>query len=170
MRRPPPVNIEKVLNQNDFIVSRTDTRGIITYGNEIFIEMSEYSEEELLGAPHSILRHPDMPRIVFKLLWDTIAAGQEIFAYVKNLSKSGKYYWVYANVTADYDARGNIIGYYSVRRKPNEKAVPIVADVYDSLLKAEEKGGMDASGVAFTEFLQQQGVSYDELANTLQKL
>ncbi len=170
MKRPPPINFEKKLNPNDFIVSRTDTRGIITYGNEIFIAMSEYSEEELLGTPHSILRHPDMPRIVFKLLWDTIAAGKEIFAYVKNLSKSGKYYWVYANVTADYDTRGNIIGYYSVRRKPNDKAVPVVAGVYESLLKAEEQGGMEASGAAFNDFLKQQGVSYDELANTLQKL
>jgi len=91
--RPQPTLQEKVLGEDDFIVSKTDLKGLITYGNRTFIQMSGYSEAELLGAPHNILRHPDMPRVVFKLLWDTIQAQQEICAYVKNLAKDGSFYW-----------------------------------------------------------------------------
>ena len=141
MQRPAPINREKKMKEGDFIVSKTDTKGIITYGNEIFIEMSEYSEEELLGAPHSIIRHPDMPRVVFKLLWDTITQGKEIFAYVKNLAKSGSYYWVYTNVTPSYDTHGKIIGYYSVRRKPNEAVIPTIEGLYQQMLEKEAAGG-----------------------------
>lgn len=94
-----PNSREKVMRENDFIVSKTDLKGRITYGNRIFIEYSGYTEEELLGAPHNIIRHPDMPRGVFKFLWDTLAAEKECFAYVKNMAKDGSYYWVFANVT-----------------------------------------------------------------------
>lgn len=170
MRRPQPKENEKVMNENDFIVSKTDTKGKITYGNEIFIQMSGYSEDELLGAPHSILRHPDMPKIVFKLLWDHIEQKKEIFAYVKNLCKNGSYYWVYANVTASLDASGKIIGYYSVRRKPNPKALETVKPLYVQLLNAEKSGGMDASLKLLQQTLQSQGVSYEQLVSNLQKL
>jgi len=170
MRRPQPKENEKVMNENDFIVSKTDTKGKITYGNEIFIQMSGYSEDELLGAPHSILRHPDMPKIVFKLLWDHIEQKKEIFAYVKNLCKDGSYYWVYANVTASLDASGKIIGYYSVRRKPNPKALETVKPLYVQLLNAEKSGGMDASLKLLQQTLQSQGVSYEQLVSNLQKL
>jgi PAS domain S-box-containing protein len=170
MRRPQPKENEKVMNENDFIVSKTDTKGKITYGNEIFIQMSGYSEDELLGAPHSILRHPDMPKIVFKLLWGHIEQKKEIFAYVKNLCKDGSYYWVYANVTASLDASGKIIGYYSVRRKPNPKALETVKPLYVQLLNAEKSGGMDASLKLLQQTLQSQGVSYEQLVSNLQKL
>lgn len=86
-------------DENLFIVSKTDLKGNITYANDLFIEISGYTEKELIGAPHNILRHKDMPRAVFKLLWDKIQKGEEIFAYVKNRAKSGKYYWVHAYVT-----------------------------------------------------------------------
>jgi len=98
-----PTDRERVMRKEEFIVSKTDLTGRITYGNRIFIEFSGYSEAELLGAQHNIIRHPDMPRAVFNLLWDTIAQGNEIFAYVKNMSKDGGFYWVFANVTPSYD-------------------------------------------------------------------
>lgn len=164
-----PTNNRKSLQEGDFIVSKTDTKGRITYGNKTFIEMSGYSEEELLGAPHNILRHPDMPRIVFKLLWDRIQAGQEIFAYVKNLCKDGSFYWVFTNVTASYDENDTIIGYYSVRRKPNESAISAVEPIYQALLQAEERGGMEASLALLQKTLDEKGVSYDELIAALQK-
>ncbi len=113
-----PTSKEKLMCEDDFIVSKTDLKGRITYGNHIFIEFSGYTEQELLGAQHNIIRHPDMPRAVFNLLWDTIAQGKEIFAYVKNMAKDGSFYWVYVNVTADYDKQSNISGYFSVRRNP----------------------------------------------------
>lgn len=164
--RPTPNARERVLAEEDFIVSKTDLKGTITYGNRIFIDISGYSERELLGAPHNILRHPDMPRSVFKLLWDSIQAGREINAYVKNLSSDGGFYWVFANVTPSYDERGALAGYYSVRRKPHPRALPVIADLYRTLLEAERKAGggqegMRASRNILDRTLQEKGVSYD---------
>ena len=93
------------------ITSKTDLHGYITYCNEDFIHYSGYTEKELFMQPHSIIRHPDKPSTVFKLLWDYVQNGKEIFAYVKNLSKTGSFYWVFANITPSYDANNNIIGY-----------------------------------------------------------
>jgi PAS domain S-box-containing protein len=101
--------------------------------------MSSYTEEELLGANHNIIRHPDMPKIVFKLLLDTVQAGKEIFAYVKNMAEDGSYYWVLANVTPSYDLKRNIIGYYSVRRKPFREAINKIAPIYQALINAKKQ-------------------------------
>jgi PAS domain S-box-containing protein len=169
VKRPEAKNSEKKMQEGDFIVSKTDTKGKITYGNEIFIKMSGYSEDELLGAPHSILRHPDMPKIVFKLLWDHIQRKEEIFAYVKNLCKDGSFYWVYANVTASLDASGKIIGYYSVRRKPTPKALEVIESIYPKLLQAEKNGGVEASKRLLEDTLSQEGVSYEEFVTNLQQ-
>jgi PAS domain S-box-containing protein len=169
MKRPVPTNNEIKMKQDDFIVSKTDKKGIITYGNEIFINMSGYTEKELIGTPHSILRHPDMPRIVFKLLWDRIQEKQEIFAYVKNLAKDGSFYWVFTNVTASLDSQGNIRDYYSVRRAPNPSAIATIEPVYKLLLDAEKEGGMEASGKLLNDFLKEKGVSYDKLILSLQQ-
>jgi len=165
--RPKPTQNEKVLGEDDFIVSKTDLKGVITYGNRIFIEISGYSELELLDAPHSILRHPDMPRVVFKLLWDTIQAKREICAYVKNLAKDGSFYWVFANITPSLDAHGNLIGYFSVRRKPRPEAIQAISPLYRTLLEAERKAGdgqagMKASAAILHQALEQKGVSYAE--------
>lgn len=166
-----PTSVEKVMREDDFIVSKTDTKGRITYGNRTFIEYSGYTERELLGAQHNIIRHPDMPRAVFKLLWDTIQMRQECFAYVKNMAKDGGYYWVFANVTPSFDAGGNVIGYYSVRRKPKAEAVKVVAGLYRAMLEAEQRAGardaMAASGKLLTDLLADKGASYEELILSL---
>lgn len=161
--------MEKFMQEDDFIVSKTDTKGRITYGNEIFIKMSGYSEKELLNAPHNILRHKDMPAVVFKLLWDRITNKKPINAYVKNLAKNGDFYWVFANVTASLDNSGNIIGYYSVRRKPSKKGIEAVEGLYSELLQVEKSQGLEASGKALENKLNEMGVDYDELAISLQK-
>ena len=162
-----PTNKERVMREDDFIVSKTDLKGRITYGNRIFIEFSGYTEEELLGAPHNIIRHPDMPRAVFKLLWDTISSGKECFAYVKNMSKDGGFYWVFTNVTPSYDTNGNMIGYYSVRRKPKASGVTVASQVYKAMLEAEQKAGpkqaMEASTKILVDILNEKGLSYEEL-------
>ncbi len=165
--RPQPTQQEKILGEDDFIVSKTDLKGLITYGNRIFIEISGYAEDELLGAPHSILRHPDMPRAVFKLLWDTIQAKREICAYVKNLAKDGSFYWVFANVTPSCDSNGNLIGHYSVRRKPRPEAIQAISPLYHTLLEAERKAGdgqagMKASTAILHQVLEQKGMGYEE--------
>jgi len=169
MRRPTPLNNEKVLNEDDFIVSKTDLKGRIIYGNKIFIRISGYAESELIGAPHSILRHPDMPKIVFKLLWERIKNKQEIFAYVKNLCKDGSFYWVFANVTATVDPQGNIRDYHSVRRKPTAKALEAIKPLYSQLVEEERRGGMEASERLLNKILEEKGVSYDELILGLQQ-
>ncbi|MFT7003935.1 MAG: PAS domain S-box-containing protein [Sulfurimonas sp.] len=161
--------MQKMMNKNDFIISKTDLKGRITYGNETFIEMSGYSEKELLNAPQNILRHEDMPAVVFQLLWDRIKSGKTINAYVKNKCKNGDFYLVFANVTASLDAKGNIIGYYSVRRKPKDNAFATIEKVYSELLIEEKNAGIKASKKLLDNILTDKGVSYDEFIISLQK-
>lgn len=158
----------KVMKDEDFIVSKTDIRGRITYCNKIFMDMAEYTEEELLGKAHSIIRHPDMPKAVFRYLWEMIPKKQEVFAYVLNRGKNGNDYWVYANITATLDERGSIIDYYSVRRKPNSKALDVIIPLYKKMLEVEKSSGVDASFKILTDILKEKGVSYDELIISLQ--
>ena len=162
-----PTTNERVMREDDFIVSTTDLKGRITYGNRIFIEFSGYSEAELLGTQHNIIRHPDMPRGVFKLLWDKIQAGDECFAYVKNMSKDGGFYWVFANVTPAFDPNGNVTGYLSVRRKPKMSGIQAVTGLYAAMLEEEKKAGaanaIAASTKLLVDVLNGKGLSYDEL-------
>jgi len=160
--------MQNIMKQEDFIVSKTDLKGNITYCNEIFIKFAKLSEKELLGKPHNIIRHPDMPKVVFKLLWERIKNREEIFAYVKNRSADGGYYWVYANVTASIDSSNNIIGYYSVRRKPNDSALVVIEDLYRTLVDRERSGGVEASLKYLNSLLESKGVSYDEFINSIQ--
>jgi PAS domain S-box-containing protein len=157
------------MNENDFIVSKTDTKGRLTYVNKIFIDLAEYTEEELLGKPHNIVRHPDMPKTVFKLLWERIQNKDEIFAYVINKTKNGNAYWVYANVTASLDKRGNIVGYYSVRRRPNPEALSLIKPLYKEILQVERSGGIAAGEKILADILHKEGVSYDEFIISIQK-
>jgi PAS domain S-box-containing protein len=166
--KPTPKNNEKVLSADEFIVSKTDMKGKILYGNKIFIKISGYEEHELLGKPHSILRHPDMPKVVFKLLWERIQAKKEIFAYVKNLSKDGSFYWVHANVTVTLDANDNVVDYHSVRRKPSAKAMEVIPGLYAQLLAEEKRSGMDASMRMLENILEEKGMSYDDFIFNLQ--
>jgi len=158
----------KEMKDEDFIVSKTDLKGRIVYCNQIFMDMAEYTEEELLGKPHSIIRHPDMPKAVFRHLWNVIPTKQEIFAFVINKTKNNNDYWVYANVTATVDIKGNIVDYYSVRRKPNPKALAVIIPLYKKMLEVEKSSGVDASFKVLTDILADKGVSYDELVISLQ--
>lgn len=161
--------MQKEMAENDFIVSKTDLTGKITYCNKIFMKMAEYSEDELLGKPHSIIRHSDMPKAVFKFLWDTIPTKQEVFAFVVNKTKNDNYYWVFTNVTASVDKNGKIIGYYSVRRKPNPKALEVIKPLYKEMIRVEKNEGVAASFKVLTDILQEKGIGYDELIISLQK-
>jgi PAS domain S-box-containing protein len=162
-----PTGRERTWGEEDIIVSKTDLKGHITYANLTFLEVSGYSEEELLGKPHNIIRHPDMPRCVFKLLWDTLENGNEIFAYVKNMAKTGDHYWVFAHVTPTFDSRGQIIGYHSNRRCPQRHQVRIFDDLYHQLLTEEKRHadwheGMAAATSMLMEAVAQKKMSYDE--------
>lgn len=170
MQKPSPINKEHEVKADAFLVSKTDSKGKITYCNPPFVSVVGLSEQDILGKPHNIIRHPDMPRIIFKLLWAKISNKEEIFAYVKNMSYDGGFYWVYANVTASLDKNGAIVGYYSVRRKANLKALEIIKPLYEKLLSLEKNGGMEASEKYLTELLKEKGVSYEEFSNNLQRL
>ena len=153
---------ELTFSKDEIIVSKTDTKGKITYGNELFLKLAGYKEQDILGAPHNIIRHPEMPKIIFKLLWDYIKGGKEIYAYVVNRAKNGDQYWVFANVTPSYDKNGKIVGYYSVRRQPTQKALNIIKPLYKQLLDAEKSGGMDASMKIVSKLLEKSGGRYDK--------
>lgn len=169
MKKPTPTQHEVILKEEDFIISKTDLKSKILYGNRIFIEISGYSEEELLGKPHNILRHPDMPRCAFKILYDHIQNGKEWFGFVKNLRKNGGYYWVFANISPTYDSNGNMIGYYSVRRKPRDGFKSIIEPLYQQLLNIESTGGMNASLEAVEELLNKHSMNFNELMLKIQK-
>ena len=166
-----PTHREIVMDDHDFIVSKTDLKGRITYANRVFMRIAGYAEHELLNVQHNIIRHPDMPRGVFRLLWNVIESGQECFAYVKNMAKSGDYYWVFANVTVDYDPSGRPIGYFSVRRKPSRAGIEAVTPVYQEMLRIEREAGPrdapDASLQWLVEVLKSKGTTYEEFIHTL---
>lgn len=159
-----PTSIERSLGDEDFVVSKTDLKGRILYANRIFIALSGYPEADLLGSQHNIIRHPDMPRAVFKLLWDVIATGREFMGYVKNMASDGSYYWVLATVTPDLDLQGKLISYTSVRRKPRTEAVRQAADLYRAMLTAEQTAGARDAITAGDAVLQSamNGKNYDQ--------
>ena len=169
--RIQPTATEKLMRENDFIVSKTDTSGRITYGNRIFIEFSGYTAKELYGTQHNIIRHPDMPRGVFKFLWDTLGTEKECFAYVKNMAKDGSFYWVFTHITPDRDRQGNIVGYTSVRRCPKREAVAKVEPLYRAMVEAEKaagaRGAIEAGTAVLLDLLKQSGISYEELVFSL---
>ena len=135
-RRVQVTDVEVPYPEGKLIVSRTDPQGIITHANPAFVEMSGYSMDELLGQPHYILRHPDMPAVAFGDLWQTLARGEPWHGYVKNLRKDGAHYWVYATVIANVRG-GQVVGYTSVRRKPSPTRVAECVELY-ARLRAEE--------------------------------
>jgi hypothetical protein len=110
-----------------------------------------------------------MPKYVFKLLWDRIQRKKEVFAFVKNITFDGGYYWVFANVTSSLDENGNIIGYYSVRRKANPKAVEKIIPIYQKMRELEKTGGIQASQKYITELLASNNTTYDRFVNELQR-
>jgi PAS domain S-box-containing protein len=160
--------VERIVLADQFIVSKTDLRGVITYANQYFMDISLYTEEELIGKPHSILRHVDMPRCVFALLWEKIQCGEEIFAYVKNRCKNGDYYWVLAYVTPEKDPHtGEIVGYFSFRRSPSRVAIDAIQELYATLRREEakyfsKKEGIVAGRKKLEEILQSEQCTYTE--------
>jgi aerotaxis receptor len=137
-RRILVTDLETPFPAGELIVSQTDPEGIITMCNEAFILMSGWAREDLMGAPHYILRHPDMPAVAFKGLWDTLAEGKKWHGYVKNLRRDGGFYWVYATIVANI-RQGKLVGYSSVRREPPRSKVRECDALYRTLLEEERR-------------------------------
>lgn len=145
------------------IVSRTDTNGFIEYANSSFSEISGYELAELLHKPHNIVRHPDMPAVIFKWMWQRIKSGQDIFAVVKNRAKNGDYYWV----TTKFDIKTHpfyhtVNGYVAYRQGAPQHVIDEVSKLYAQLLKIEKESGVEASEQYFVDLLESKGVTYDQ--------
>jgi len=159
---------ERQMRPDQIIVTKTDLSGKIRYGNRTFFEFSDYSHDECIGKQHNVIRHPDMPRTVFKLLWDTLTAGNEIFAYVNNRSKNGDNYWVLAHVTPSRDTAGNIIGYHSNRRAPNRQVLDRdIMPLYKRLLAAERsaaspKAALEDGAAIIESLLREKSMSFNQ--------
>jgi len=164
-----PTDKEHFLRGDDLIVSKTDVKGHITYINEMFRKISQFSDDEVLGKPHNIIRHPDMPRSIFKLLWNRLSNEQEIFAYVKNICKNGDFYWVMAHVTPSYNIKGELVGYHSNRRAPSREHVAVIETLYKKLISMEnsypnKKDGMNAAYDTLMNIMENNQTNYDQFA------
>lgn len=131
------MSIETKLNKDAFLVSETDVKGIIRFANEDFCKIAEYTLDELLGQPHSMVRHKDMPKKAFKSLWDTVQKGETWTGYVKNATKSGGYYWVFATVYP-FESCDGTKGYLSCRKRATPEEIKKAEALYD-VWRSEEK-------------------------------
>lgn len=159
--------MERPFGREQIIVSKTDLRGRIQYANDVFCHVSGFDEADLHGVPHNVIRHPDMPMAVFALLWETISAGEEIFAYVVNLAADGGHYWVLAHVTPSFGPDGQIVGYHSNRRWVSPAVRATVAAWYAEARAAEAREGtkaqrVEAGRAALEAYLARVGMTYDE--------
>jgi PAS domain S-box-containing protein len=173
MPEPTLTGRERTFDPDELIVTKTDTGGRITYANDVFLRISGLTEAEALGRPHSLIRHPHMPRCVFRLLWQEIQAGREIFAFVLNRAANGDHYWVFAHVTPTVDATGGIVSYHSNRRVPDKGAIAeVIAPLYADLLRIEasetsKQRGMDAATAHLTGILEKKGLDYERFVFSL---
>jgi aerotaxis receptor len=137
MNRPTPID-EEYFFEGSAIISQTDLKGIITYANRAFSEVSGYNVKELIGKPHNILRHPDMPKVVFEKMWSTIQSGQAWNGLVKNLRKDGRYYWVDTEMLPVRDNDGNITGYIAARKAASRKDIQENEETYKRMLETQD--------------------------------
>jgi PAS domain S-box-containing protein len=162
-----PTGVERSFAADEIVVTKTDLQGRITYANDVFLRVGAYAEQDVLGQPHNLIRHPDMPRSVFALMWQAIQNREELFAYVVNLAADGAHYWVFAHVTPSIDEAGRVNGYHSNRRLPNRDAVAAIKPVYQALLAEESRHGSavaaSKAGLGSLErMLAERGTTYDE--------
>lgn len=166
--RPTPSDREVDWNKNKVLLSKTDIKGTILYANEDFIDVSGYDEFELIGQPHNIVRHPDMPKVIFKFLWDSIKSSKNIHAIIKNMSKTGRYYWIITDFKIIADADGEIVGYFGTRKSVREDIiVKFIEPLYKKLLHIEEASGMLASEEYLVGFLEERKKTYMEYIDHL---
>jgi PAS domain S-box-containing protein len=156
-----PTDIEQEVRSIDIIVSKGDENGNITYANPIFFKLSGYEQSELLNEPHSTIRHPDMPKIIFKHLWEQLKLGEDVFVFIKNLSRDGSFYWVYAHVRVAKNPDGSFRNYVSTRKNINSSTKEIITKLYKDLLEVEKSKDVDASLEILKEFLESKGQSID---------
>lgn len=164
---PTIIDKEVVWDKSKTIMSKTDKFGTIEYANDVFVDVCGYEDYELVGKPHNIIRHPDMPKVVFKVLWDNLKQGNNFHAIVKNLAKSGRYYWVVTDFDISKNEAGEITHYFARRKAVPAEVVAKVEPLYKKLLQIEEASGMEGSEKYLIGFLEEQGKDYVEFLKDL---
>ncbi|WP_413998622.1 PAS domain-containing protein [Flavobacterium sp. W1B] len=160
--RPEPIDREVVWDKKKIVLSRTDKFGTIEYANDVFIDVSGYEDYELIAQPHNIVRHPDMPKVIFKILWDSLKSGNNFHAVVKNLAKSGRYYWMITDFEIIKEKNGEIKNYIGKRKAvPNDALKNHIEPLYQRLLQIEKVSGLDASEKYLAGFLEEKKMSYE---------
>ena len=167
--RPIVLDEEIKFSKKKFIVSKTDIKGKITFINKNFAEISKYTEAELMGVPHNVVRHPDMPKAVFYLVWQNLLAGNKISGVIKNLAKDGRYYWVIADLEPKFNSNGEIITLTAFRRAAPQKVIDTAEELYTTMLAIEKKHGMERSLAYLEGFLEENQMTYNEFIEELIK-
>nr|WP_321454495.1 PAS domain-containing protein [uncultured Cohaesibacter sp.] len=166
IKKVSPTGIERRFGDTEILVSRTDKQGHITYCNEFFRDITGYKNKALLGQPHNCMRHPNMPRSIFKALWDGLAAKEDVFGYVQNLTTNGDYYWSFIHIAPSRDEEGNVKGYEATRRVPNRMAIsdtiePLYKELCDIENKFKDKEKSVAAGSRrLASLLEEKSTSY----------
>jgi PAS domain S-box-containing protein len=166
-----PISLDKEIkfSKKKFIVSKTDLKGKIIFINKNFSEISGYDEAELVGVPHNIVRHPDMPRAIFFLIWQSLKSGQPISGVIKNLAKTGEYYWVIAELEPKFNPKGEIVALTAFRRAAPQDVIDTIEELYATMLAIEKKHGMEKSLTYLDAFLEEHELSYNEFIEELIK-
>lgn len=160
---PTPIDKEVAWDKTKTIMSKTDKFGTIEYANDTFIDVSGYEDYELMAKPHNIIRHPDMPKVIFKVLWDNLKEGNNFHAIVKNLARSGRYYWVITDFDISKDSKGQVQNFFARRKSvPTPVIANHIEPLYKKLLQIEEASGIESSEKYLTGFLEEKGKNYVE--------
>ncbi|AXT60653.1 PAS domain S-box protein [Aquimarina sp. AD10] len=162
LKRPEPINAEIILDTKQTIMSKTNPKGIIEYANDYFMEISGYEEFELIGQPHNVIRHPDMPKVIFKWLWERLKEKKNINALVKNLAKDGRFYWVITDFEVKLDDNGEIKSFSARRKAPPRSTIEKISALYKKILSIEQARGVEIAEKYFVGFLEEKGMTYDE--------
>jgi len=165
--QPTPINEEIIIPDDQVLISITDPKGIIIEANEIFTKISGYSKEELIGISHNVIRHPDMPKTMFKIVWDHIMDKENVMAVVKNLAKDGKYYWVVTDFVTRVDSDRNIINYTAYRRPVHDKVKQAVIPLYKALCAIEDVAGMKAAEKFLNDYFEERNTNYDDMVEEI---
>ena len=165
----PPTENEIKLDPNIMLVSKTDAAGVILYGNNNLTDVSGYSEEELIGSPHNMLRHPDMPKAIFYVMWESIRKGNNIMAVIKNLAKNGDHYWVTTDFDIQKNREGKIRNYIAFRHAASRDILKVIEPLYAKMLEIEQESDMDTSLEYLENFLGRKGMTYNEFIEDLAK-
>ena len=165
--RPTPSDRELEWDKTKQLLSKTDAKGNILYANEAFIDVCGYDDFELMDKNHNLLRHPDMPKVIFKLLWENLARNRECSMIVKNMSKTGRYYWVYNDITSTTDNDDNVFFTGKQKAVPADVIAQHVEVLYRKLLQVEKASGTQSSENYLIGFLEERNKSYVQYINGL---